>query len=332
MFGRLKALRAAFDRLRLSGPWFKPKPAQAEPVEAHRPTWQLAMLPLTLLTLGTVEPATRPAASADIAAACGTRDGWSEPAPPAHIFDKSWFVGTCGITVVLIETRAGLVLIDSGPLEAVPHVLANVRALGFDPKEIKWLLVTHEHFDHVGGIAAIQRETGARLAVGPFIADAIRSGRASADDPQAAWLEKYPMAPARVDQVLRDRGKFEFGGVYITAHATPTHTSGSTSWVWHGCAGRVCRTIALADSANAISADGYRFTDHPKRVASARYGLDRIAALPCDILITPHPSSSNLFERLSGKAPLSDRRACRLYAEAGRERLNQRLAKENSAK
>ncbi len=285
-------------------------------------------------TLLGAAPATtvRPAASADIAAACGTRDGWADPAPPARIFGNSWYVGTCGITVVLVETEAGLVLIDSGPLEAVPHVLANVRALGFDPKAIKWLLVTHEHFDHAGGIAALQQETGARLAVGPFIAGAIRFGRASADDPQAPLLKKYPMAPARVDRVLRDRGQLQFGNFWITAHATPVHTSGSTSWVWQSCDGRTCRTIALADSANTISADGYRFTDHPERVASARYGLDRIAALPCEILLTPHPSSSDLLERLSGKAPLADRRACKAYAQAGRERLDQRLAKEAAAK
>ena len=77
-------------------------------------------------------PAERPGASKDIAAACGTRDGWSEPAPPARIHGRSWYVGTCGITVVLVETSAGLVLIDTGPEDAAPHVLANIKALGFD--------------------------------------------------------------------------------------------------------------------------------------------------------------------------------------------------------
>lgn len=293
---------------------------------------RLAVAALALLTLGTVEPVKRPAASVDIAAACGTRDGWADPAPPAHIYGNSWYVGTCGITVVLIETKAGLVLIDTGPLEAKPHVLASIRALGFDPRQIKWLLSTHEHFDHVGGMAAIQQESGAKLAAGPFAAQALRSGKHYPDDPQATWLEKYPMAPARVDRVIRDRGTLALGGVSFTALATPTHTSGSTSWTWTACENKVCRTMALADSVNAISADGYRFMDNPGRRIGVVAGLDRIANMPCDILLTPHPESSNLFERLSGRAPLFDPGACRAYAKAGNDRYRKRLAEEQAAK
>ncbi|MBP6556316.1 MAG: subclass B3 metallo-beta-lactamase, partial [Novosphingobium sp.] len=74
---------------------------------------RIAVASLALLTLGTVEPVKHPGASADIAAACGDRDGWSDPAPPAKIHGSSWYVGTCGITVVLVETKAGLVLIDT---------------------------------------------------------------------------------------------------------------------------------------------------------------------------------------------------------------------------
>jgi metallo-beta-lactamase class B len=127
---------------------------------------RLALAGAALLTLGAAAPEEQPAgASKDIAGACAGRDGWSDPAPPAHIHGRSWYVGTCGITVVLVETSAGLVLIDTGPEEAAPHVLANIRALGFDPRQVKWLLMTHEHFDHVGGMAAIQRATGDRKSV-----------------------------------------------------------------------------------------------------------------------------------------------------------------------
>ena len=173
-----------------------------------------------------------PAASTNIAAACAGHDGWSDPAPPAHIHGKTWYVGTCGITVVLIETSGGLVLIDAGPEDAAPLVLANIRALGFDPRRVKWLLSTHEHFDHAGGFAALQAATGAKLAVGPFAAQALRSGVAYADDPQAELLKAHAMKPARVDRVLRDGGALVVGGTRFTAHATPTHSPGSTSWTW----------------------------------------------------------------------------------------------------
>jgi metallo-beta-lactamase class B len=293
---------------------------------------KIAVATLALLTLGTVAPAERPGASVDIANACGTRDGWSDPAPPAKIHGKTWYVGTCGITVVLVETSAGLVLIDTGPEDAAPHVLANIKALGFKARQIKWLLMTHEHFDHVGGMAAIQQATGAKLVVSPGAETAMRTGKAVPEDPQAAWLAKYPMKPARVDRVLRGGGSLLIGGTRFTMHTNPTHSPGSASWTWQSCEGGKCLTIAYADSVNVISSDDYHFTQHPERIEAARAGLRVIEALPCDLLLTPHPGGSNLLERLSGKAPLTYPRACTAYAAAGSDRLSKRLAKEAATK
>lgn len=291
----------------------------------------IALAPLALLGASPA-PVDRPGASKDIAGACGPRDGWSEPAPPAHIHGRSWYVGTCGITVVLIETDAGLVLIDTGPEDAAPHVLTSIRALGFDPRQVKWMLSTHEHFDHTGGVAAIQQATGARLAAGAMAAPVLRSGKAHADDPQHDLLLAYPMKPARVDRVLRDGAAVVLGGTRFTMHANPTHSPGSTSWTWQSCEKGQCLTIAYADSISTISSDAYRFTDHPKRVDEARAGLRVIERLPCDLLLTPHPGGSDLLDRLSGKAPLTGPRACVAYAQGGSERLAGRLAKEAATK
>ena len=284
------------------------------------------------LTSAAPPAALAPTISPDIAAACGTRDGWSDPAPPQHIHGDSWYVGTCGITVVLVRTSAGLVLFDSGPADAAPLVLANIRSLGFDPKQVKWLFSTHEHFDHAGGFAALQAATGARLAVGPYAATALRTGTPYADDPQFAGLQAHPMQPARVDRVLKHNQSLTVGGTRFTAYATPTHSPGSTSWTWQSCEQARCLTIALVDSVNTISADAYRFSAHPDRVTAALIGLARIDRMPCGVLLTPHPSASNLHERLAGRAPLADPAACRAYAQAGRERLGKRLASEQAAK
>ncbi len=294
---------------------------------------RIAIAALALTSLGAAPaPAERPGASKDIAGACGTKDGWSDPAPPARIHGKTWYVGTCGITVVLIETAAGLVLIDTGPEDAAPHVLANVKALGFDPKRIKWLLMTHEHFDHVGGMAAIQAATGAQLIVSPGAAEPMRTGRADPADPQSSWLKDYPMKPVRVSRVLRSGASLTIGGTRFTMYANPTHSPGSTSWTWRSCEGRECLTIAYADSVNSISTGVYHFTHHPERVAAAREGLRVIESLPCDLLLTPHPGSSDLLGRLSGKAPLTYPRACIAYAAGGSDRLAKRLEKEAEAK
>jgi len=293
---------------------------------------RIALPALALLSLGATAPAERAGASKDIAAACGTRDGWSDPAPPAHIHGRSWYVGTCGITVVLVETSAGLVLIDTGPKEAAPHVLANIRALGFDPRQVRWLLMTHEHFDHVGGMAEIQRATGARLVVLPEAAEVMRSGHPDPSDPQLGFLRKEPMPPARVDRTLRHGGMLKVGDTRFSIHANPTHSPGSTSWTWQSCEGGKCLTIAYADSISTISDDEYHFTAHPERVDAARAGLRVIEALPCDLLLTPHPGGSNLLDRLSGKAPLTYPRACVAYAAAGSGWLARRLDREAAGK
>jgi metallo-beta-lactamase class B len=294
----------------------------------------LALAPLALL--GASPPALdHSAASKDIATACGPDRGaedWSRAAPPAHVYGNTWYVGTCGITVLLIETGAGLVLTDGGPQDAAPLVLANIRALGFDPQQVKWILATHEHFDHGGAIAALQKATGAKLAVGPFAAQAYRTGRPFPDDPQAALLKDKPMPPARVDRVMKNGNALTLGYYKFSAWATPTHSPGSTSWTWNSCEVEVCLKLALADSVGTISADGYRFTSHRARLIQAQMGLTAIAALPCEIVLTPHPSGSNLFARLSGKAPLLDPRACRDYAARGTQAFDERLARERAVK
>lgn len=265
-----------------------------------------------------------------LAAACKDRDGWSDAAPPAKIFGNAYYVGTCGISAVLIDAPGGLVLIDAATEEAVPAILANIRALGFDPKDIHTLLASHEHLDHVGGLKALQDATGAQVFTRREAVAALTSGEPDATDPQRGGIP--PFKPVTVSGELRDGEALPIADIKLTLHATPGHTPGGTSWTWKSCEGADCRTIAYIDSLSAVAADGYRFTDHPAYVAVLRATLDKVPALPCDILITPHPGASDLFERLAGDAPLANADACRSYAQSARERLAARLAKEAGEK
>ncbi len=266
-----------------------------------------------------------------IAAACSEHDGWADPAPPARLYGNTWYVGTCGITALLVKTSAGLVLLDGGVPEATPLVLANIRKLGFSPRQVRWILNSHEHYDHAGALGAIQRATGARVAAGPFQRRPLASGRPDPDDPQAALLGGHPMQPLRIARVLLSGGHLSVGGTTFTATATPAHSPGSTSWTWRACEGARCRTIAYADSSSTISADGYRFADHPERVAAVRSGHAAIATLPCEIIVTPHPDASDLFARMAGAEPLINPDACRTYAEVAMKRFADRLAAEQQA-
>lgn len=270
----------------------------------------------------------RGAATTDFVAACRGKDGWDEPAPPTRLHGSTYYVGTCGITSILIATERGHVLIDGGTAAGGALIAANIRTLGLDPRDVRWILSTHEHFDHAGGIAELQRLTGAKVAAMAPSAAVLRSGKPAADDPQLGVLP--PMAPVKVDRVLRDEDKVVLGSLTMVAHATPGHAPGSTSWVWRSCDADGCLDIAYADSVSAISDKQYRFSAHPDYVAGFRRSLDTIAALPCDVLITPHPSASGLFARVADG--LGNQGDCLRYAERGRAGLAARLAEEAAAK
>lgn len=274
------------------------------------------------------QPAAGPVTGAQLAAACQGKDGWSDPAPPARIAPNAIYVGTCGISAILIPTPAGHFLIDGATAEAAPHIAANIRAAGYDPRDVRYILNSHEHVDHAGGLAALKRLTGARLVARAAAQRGLETGRTDPADPQAGTIPDFE--GVAVDQLIADGGTLRLGSVTLTAHATPGHTAGGTSWSWRTCDGPTCHTIVYADSLSAVGPDSYRFTDHPAWLAPMRATFAKVAAMRCDILITPHPGASNLFGRMAGTAPLRDVNACRAYVDAARRRLADRLARESA--
>src|SRR5690606_3326265 len=88
-------------------------------------------------------------------------DGWDDRAPPRRIFGNTYYVGSCGLASLLLASPEGHVLIDGASEAAAPHIVANIRALGFRPEDVKDILNSHEHADHAGGLASLQRDTGA---------------------------------------------------------------------------------------------------------------------------------------------------------------------------
>jgi metallo-beta-lactamase class B len=202
----------------------------------------------------------------------------------------------------------------------------NLPRLGFRLKDVKRIGLSHEHFDHAGGLAELQRRTGATLMSMPPAYLALTTGQPEKRDPQYGVLKPFPAA--NVGIMLSNGFVVSQGPLRLIAWATPGHAPGSTSWSWRSCENGRCANIVYADSVTAISSDAYRFSDHPKYVAAFRNSLNLIGNLGCGLLITPHPDASNLIDRLDGKAPLIAPGQCRDYARRGRAALNERLAKE----
>lgn len=260
---------------------------------------------------------------------------WLKPQTPVRMHGQSYYVGFEGLAIVLIRTNAGLVLIDGGVPQSVRATQANIRKLGFDPRQIKYILVTEPHWDHAGGVAALARDSGATVIAGQAAVAELRRGNVGKDDPQASIHE--PMPPVSRIRGVRDGEALRIGGVTIVARATPGHTAGSISWQWQSCEAKRCATFVFAASINPVSDDHYRFSDHPERVALLRQGAASLAALRCDIAIPSHPGTNGTLEHLAAlersraRNPLIEKAPCRALATIYTERLDARLAKEKSA-
>ena len=260
------------------------------------------------------------------AAQCKGSDDWNKAAPPVRLHGNTYLVGSCGSSSIFIAGSQGHVLIDGGTEEDAELIADNIRALGYRVEDVRLILTSHEHPDHIGGIAKLQQLSGATLVTSAAAARVFRSGLASADDPQAGTLKTVPTAA--VGRIVGDNEEVLIGNVMLTAIATPGHTPGALSWRWVSCDGGVCRTIVYADSLTAVSAPNYRFSDHPTYLAAFRASIGKIAASPCEILLTPHPGASDMPHRLALGKPLLDPDACRNYAAALTKQLDDRLAKE----
>jgi metallo-beta-lactamase class B len=208
--------------------------------------------------------------------------------------------------------------------------MENVHALGYDPLDIKLILNTHVHFDHAGGIAAIQQTTRARVAASPASAPVLERGSSGPDDPQYGLLLDFPPVPEV--ELFTPGDTLRVGSIEVASHATGGHTPGGTSWSWESCDAEGCVDVVYADSQTPISAEGFRFTDnetYPDALADFEHGHRVLEQLPCGLLITTHPSASSLWERLAdGPDGIIDSDACRRYAAAARQQLATRVESE----
>lgn len=294
----------------------------------ERALFARALLAAALLVPGTAVAQAGPdrAATQALVKQCEGKEDFSAPAPPARLYGNTWYVGTCTVSVLLVTSPQGHVLVDAATEEAAPSILANIRTLGFRPEDVRWIVTSHEHWDHVGGLAVLAKATGAKVALSDPAAAVIASGKSDPSDSQFGDLQDF--TPATADRIVKAGDVVQVGPLRLTMMATPGHTTGSSSWSWQSCAEKRCETVSYIDSISALAAGSYRFTDHPDVVARFQRTFSAIAAKPCGILVTPHPSASDLFERMLGEKPLASPTACRDYAATGRNRLNALLVRE----
>jgi len=260
---------------------------------------------------------------------------WNTPQPPFRIYGNTYYVGPHGLSSILIVSDGGLVLVDGTLPESVPQIVANIRSLGLRIEDVKLIVNSHVHFDHAGGIAELQRLSGATVLASRWSAAVMREGGVARDDPQ--FGEILPIAKVAKVRELSDGEAFHLGGLTITAHLSPGHTPGGTSWTWQSCEESRCLNVVYADSLSPVATESFKFTRndrYPGAIADFEKSIAFLNATPCDLLLTPHPDASDLWERLDGRRkglspdPMIDPAACKELAERSQKTLQARIAAE----
>lgn len=216
-----------------------------------------------------------------------TERSWNQPVEPFKIAGNIYYVGASDVTSYLITTPQGHILLDSGLLETVPQIKANIAKLGFKLEDVKILINSHAHYDHAGGIAELKRLTNAKLLASE--ADAKLLGRGGKSDPN--FGDKYSFEPVKADKTFADGWKLKHGGTTLTGMVTPGHTKGCTTWtttVKDG--GRDLNVVFVCST----SAPGYTLVgnaDYPDIAADYENTFKRMKALKVDIFLSSHASA-----------------------------------------
>jgi metallo-beta-lactamase class B len=256
---------------------------------------------------------------------------WTAPQKPFRIYGNTWYVGPRGLGVFLITGHAGAALIDGGVPGDAALIEKNIRELGIDLRDIKWILNSHAHSDHAGGIAQLAHDSGAQVIANA--ADVPMLERGGHDDPQ--YGNRFPFPPVHVTRTVTGGESLQLGDLLLTAHTTSGHTQGNTSWTWLSCEGARCLHIVDVGS---LSAPGFKLIGnlkYPNTVEDFEHSFAAVAALSCDIPLAPHPDTVDFWARVAKRQQgdlnaLIDPAGCGAYANDARASFENELAKQRA--
>ena len=212
---------------------------------------------------------------------------WTEPFPPHHIVGNLYYVGSKGFASYLITTSEGSILINSSLESSVPLIQSSVEKLGFRFNDIKILLISHAHWDHAAGSTQIKKLTGAKYMVMEGDVDVVESGGKTDFHYGNTPGSLFPTA--KVDRVLHDGDVVKLGDTALTAHLTPGHTKGCTTWTLRAKEEGKTYDVVIIGSPNVNP--GYKLVNNPKypEIASDYERTFRVLkSLPCDIFLGAH--------------------------------------------
>lgn len=217
---------------------------------------------------------------------------WNEPLAPFNVIDNIYYVGSETVSSFLIATPDGHILIDGILPQTVPQIVANIKALGFDIADVKYLLNSHAHFDHAGGLAGLQRASGAMMVASA--ADRAALERGDIDYGPSAGL-RFP--PVRVDRIVGDGDSVTLGGVSLMAHMTPGHTAGCTSWSMDVEGADGAARKAFFHCSSTVAGQSLAPEAYPGIVAAYKSTFERLRSLKADVFLGNHDGFFDLHEK-----------------------------------
>lgn len=239
---------------------------------------------------------------------------WDEPFPPHRIADQLYYVGSRGLATYLITTPEGHILINSSFERTVPMIRASVEKLGFKFGDVKILLASHAHNDHVEGHALVKQLTGAQVHVMKGDDVVISTGG------EGQYLYDMRWRPCKIDRVLMDGDKVTLGGISLVARLTPGHTRGCTTWTMQAKDGGKLLNVVIIGSPNVNA--GYQLAKNPNYPAISddfARTFKTLKSLPCDIFLGAHGNYYGMeakhqkLKSSSGGNPFVDSQGYRAY-------------------
>lgn len=210
---------------------------------------------------------------------------WTAPFEPFQLIDNIYYVGTDGIAVYVIKTSQGLILMDTAMPQSTGMIKDNIAKLGFKVADIKIILNTHAHLDHTGGFAEIKKETGAQLIAGERDKPLLEGGYYPGDEKN----EDLAFPAVKVDRAVKEGDKVTLGDTTLTAHATPGHSPGCTSWELTVKDGKENREVLFFCSGTVALNRLVGQPTYPGIVDDYRATFAKAKAMKIDVLLGPHP-------------------------------------------
>ncbi len=222
---------------------------------------------------------------------------WTNPVEPFQIADDLYYVGTEQLSSFLFATSAGLVLLDAPMQQNVDKVLASIRTLGFDPGDIRYLIASHGHFDHVGGLASMQEATGGRIVLSALDAPLVANGGRG----DFFLGDTAPYAAVESDRIMAPGDVLRLGGLELTANLTAGHTKGCTSWSAYVQVAGKSRKMVVVCSLSVL--EGYHLAgENPSYQGIARDFCNSVRALRrlgAEVFLASHPSFFSMQAKAS---------------------------------